>query len=75
MLRLGSHGADVTARTKGEVSMERVETKKVWEEPKLFVHGNVEQITQARDDHKGLGTSDGLLFGVILPSVVTRRIS
>jgi hypothetical protein len=55
--------------------MERVETKKVWEEPKLFVHGNVEQITQARDDHKGLGTSDGLLFGVILPSVVTRRIS
>jgi hypothetical protein len=40
------------------------ELKKVWEEPKLFVHGDVEEITQAMYKHKGFGTSDGLLFSV-----------
>ena len=38
--------------------------KKVWEEPKLFVHGDVEEITQAMYKQKGLGASDGLLFSV-----------
>jgi hypothetical protein len=40
--------------------MDRLEAKKVWEEPKLVVHGDVERITQ--DQNKVLGTSDGFLF-------------
>ncbi|PWT84155.1 MAG: hypothetical protein C5B57_05350 [Blastocatellia bacterium] len=36
--------------------------KKTWNQPKLYVHGNVEQITQTPYKQKGLGTHDGLLF-------------
>jgi hypothetical protein len=40
--------------------MERLETqKKVWEEPQLVVHGDVERITQ---EEKVYGTSDGFTW-------------
>jgi len=43
--------------------MEHLEdkVKKAWEEPKFFVHGNVEQITQAKE----LGLTDTWLFDVV----------
>jgi hypothetical protein len=34
--------------------------KKVWQEPKLIVHGDVAQITQQQD--KKYGSSDGFTF-------------
>lgn len=34
--------------------------KKIWEEPKLVVHGDVERITQVQD--KKYGESDGFTF-------------
>jgi hypothetical protein len=40
--------------------MDRLETKKVWEEPRLVVHGDVEKITQTTD--KAWGYSDGFTF-------------
>jgi hypothetical protein len=41
--------------------MDRVDTpKKVWEEPKLIVHGDVEKLTQNCD--KRLNGSDGFTF-------------
>lgn len=41
--------------------MERLNVvKKVWTEPRLFVHGDVKQITQQQN--KGYGDSDGFLF-------------
>jgi hypothetical protein len=38
--------------------MDRLETKKVWEEPKVVVHGDVERITQ----NKTFGAGDGFLL-------------
>jgi hypothetical protein len=47
--------------------MDRLDTtKKVWVEPKLVVHGNVEKITMAPPPHsdKQYSSCDGLMMGL-----------
>jgi hypothetical protein len=54
--------------------MNRLEaTKRIWAEPKLVVHGDIQHITQ---ENKNYGSSDGLMFtpdpGVIAPVPIGR---